>query len=111
MKAITNNYDFFMQQYTNQAKFLGFQHLQTTLLLEDNWRQIRKGVQKSLEAFYFHYNTPLNEGSTLRPLLGINTMPPKLRLGVNTICPTFNVGNNNNQQILGSCNYCEHQRC
>jgi hypothetical protein len=109
MKAVPNNYDSFMQQYTNQAKFLSFQHLQTTLLLEESWRQIRQGVQKSPKAFYFHYNTPLNEGSTLRSLLGINTMPLRLLLDVNIVCPTINGGNNNNQQILESCNDCGRQ--
>jgi hypothetical protein len=44
MKVVPNNYDSFMQQYTSQAKFPSFQHLQTIPLLEENRRQIRKGV-------------------------------------------------------------------
>jgi hypothetical protein len=109
MKVVPNNYDFSMQQYTNQAKFPSFQHLQTILLLEESRQQIRKGVRESLEALYFHYNTPLNERSTLKPFLGINTMSPKLLLSVNIVRPTFNGGNNNDQQIMGLCNYCGHQ--
>jgi hypothetical protein len=109
MKVVPNNYDSSMQQYTNQAKFPSFQHPQTIPLLEESRRQIRKGVRKSLEALYFHYNTPLNQRPTLKPFLGINTMPPKLLLNVNIVHATFNGGNNNNQQIMGLCNYCGHQ--
>jgi len=40
-----------------------------------------------------------------RPLFSVNMMPPRPLLGVNIVHPTFNGGNNNNQQILGPCNY------